>query len=111
MAKKKIQDKRLAEAKDSSSRLAVQGDLCKVLEEDAADIDWKTIIYKVPKGVMAFACRAFFGFCFFLLVFLSSCFFCRFVFLSFCLCLSHCLFPCLEQLKTVCLRLAPNRTV
>ena len=25
---------------------------------DAADIDWKTTIYSVPKGVMAFACRA-----------------------------------------------------
>ena len=31
VAKKKIQSKRLAEAKDSSSRLAVQGDLCKLL--------------------------------------------------------------------------------
>ena len=100
MAKKKIQDKRLAEAKDSSSRLAVQGDLCKVLEEDAADIDWKTIIYKVPKGVMAFACRAFFGFSFFstcvfvILFFLS---FCLFVFLSVSFSLSFSLFRTVED--------------
>ena len=58
VAQKKIKDKRLTEAKASSSKLAFQGDLCKVLEEDSADIDWKTIIYRVPKGVMSFACRA-----------------------------------------------------
>ena len=57
-AKAKIKDKFLAKAKTYSSRLEVQGDLAKLLEEEEADIDWKAMIYRVPKGVMDFACRA-----------------------------------------------------
>ena len=45
-------------AKESSSRLDVQGDLAKLLEEEASEIDWKAVIYRVLKGVRAFACRA-----------------------------------------------------
>ena len=48
----------MEKAKESSSRLDVQGDLAKLLEEEASEIDWKAVIYRVPKGVMAFACRA-----------------------------------------------------
>jgi hypothetical protein len=57
-AKAKIKEKFLEKAKMSSSRLEVQGDLAKLCEEEKSEIDWKAVIYKVPKGVMAFACRA-----------------------------------------------------
>ena len=57
-AKKKIQEKNMVKAKKDSSRLEVQGEFARLLEEEERDIDWKTTIYRVPRGVMAFACRA-----------------------------------------------------
>ena len=49
-AKAKIKEKFLEKAKISSSRLEVQGDLAKLCEEEKSEIDWKAVIWKVPKG-------------------------------------------------------------
>ena len=38
--------------------LTMQGDFVQLLNQEEADISWKSIIYGVPRGVMSFACRA-----------------------------------------------------
>ena len=44
-ANAKIKEKFLEKAKVFSSRLEVQGDLAKLLEEEQSEIDWKAVIY------------------------------------------------------------------
>ena len=57
-AKNKIKEHVLNKAKEASSKLVVQGEFARTVEEENSEIDWKSVIYQVPKGVMAFACRA-----------------------------------------------------
>ena len=44
--------------KDRVKQLVLQGDFLKLLESEQTNVTWKSIIYGVPKGVMAFAMRS-----------------------------------------------------
>ena len=44
--------------KDKVQKLVIQGDFIKLLESEQSNVTWKSIIFGVPKGVMAFAMRS-----------------------------------------------------
>ena len=43
---------------EKSRGLEVQGDLARLMEDEKKNMDWQSLIYSVPRGVMAFAARA-----------------------------------------------------
>ena len=45
-------------ASEKSRGLEVQGDLARLMEDEKRNMDWQSLIYSVPRGVMAFAARA-----------------------------------------------------
>ena len=44
--------------KEKVEHLVIQGEFVKLLESEQSNVTWKSIIYGVPKGVMAFAMRS-----------------------------------------------------
>ena len=53
-----IAEKYQERASETSSQLAVQGALASLLVEEKANMDWQSLIFAVPRGVMAFAARS-----------------------------------------------------
>ena len=47
----------LDKSNDKADNLTMQGEFAKLLAEEQNDVDWKSLIYQVPRGVMAFAAR------------------------------------------------------
>ena len=45
-------------ANEASERMEVQGDLARLLEEEKTNMDWQSLIFSVPHGVMSFAVRS-----------------------------------------------------
>ena len=45
-------------ANEASRRMEVQGDLGRLLEEEKTNMDWQSLIFSVPRGVMSFAVRS-----------------------------------------------------
>ena len=57
-AKKKVEAIFRRKSSQAVGKLGFQGDMLKFLEEEERDISWKATIFKVPRGVMAWAVRA-----------------------------------------------------
>ena len=47
----------LDKAKEKANKLELQGEFGRLLAEEENDVDWKSLIFQVPRGVMAFAAR------------------------------------------------------
>ena len=45
-------------ANEKAGRMEVQGALARLLEEEDTNMEWKSLIFSVPRGVMAWAARA-----------------------------------------------------
>ena len=58
VAKKKVTDIFMKKSDVLASRLGFQGQLLSLLAQEEEDIGWKSCIYRVPRGVMAWAVRA-----------------------------------------------------
>ena len=57
-AKKKVEDLYRQKSSAAVSKLGFQGEMLKFLEEEEQDIPWRALIYRVPRGVLAWAVRA-----------------------------------------------------
>ena len=57
-AKKKVSEIYRRRSAEAAARLGFQGQMLTLLEEEDQDISWKSLIYRVPRGVMAWAVRA-----------------------------------------------------
>ena len=57
-AKKKVSEIYKRRSAEAAAQLGFQGQLLTLLEEEDQDISWKSLIYRVPRGVMAWAVRA-----------------------------------------------------
>ena len=56
--KSMVADKYQERASETSIQLVVQGGLASLLVEEKSSMDWQSLIYAVPRGVMAFAARS-----------------------------------------------------
>ena len=57
-AKKKVDELYRRKSSVTVAKLGFQGEMLKFLDEEEKDIVWKATIFKVPRGVMAWAVRA-----------------------------------------------------
>ena len=57
-AKKKVDTIYRRKSSALVAKLGFQGEMLKFLQEEEQDVAWKSTIYKVPRGVMAWAARA-----------------------------------------------------
>ena len=58
IAKKKVTNIFKKKSEEAASRLGFQGQMLNLLAQEEEDIGWKACIYRVPRGVMAWAVRA-----------------------------------------------------
>ena len=56
--KKKVTDIFRKKAEETANKLGFQGQMLTLLAQEEEDIAWKSSIYRVPRGVMAWAVRA-----------------------------------------------------
>ena len=58
IAKKKVTEIYKKKSEEKASQLGFQGQMLSLLAQEEEDIAWKSCIYRVPRGVMAWAVRA-----------------------------------------------------
>ena len=56
--KEAVRKSYLEEAKDKANQLESQGAFARLLADEQMNISWQSLIFSVPKGVMAWAARA-----------------------------------------------------
>ena len=56
-AKDIIAHQYLDKANEKANNLELQGEFARLLAAEELDVDWKSKIFQVPRGVMAFAAR------------------------------------------------------
>ena len=57
-AKAKVSTIYKKKAQEEAGKVAFQGELLSLMAEEKTDISWQSLIYRVPRGVMAWAVRA-----------------------------------------------------
>ena len=57
-AKAKVRQLFRRKAEEEAAKVPFQGQLLSLMAEEKADISWQSLIYRVPRGVMAWAVRA-----------------------------------------------------
>ena len=57
-AKRKVDELYRRRSAEKVAKLGFQGEMLKFLEEEEQDIPWKALLYRVPKGVLAWSTRA-----------------------------------------------------
>ena len=57
-AKRKVDELYRRRSEEKVAKLGFQGEMLKFLQEEEQDIPWKALLYRVPKGVLAWATRA-----------------------------------------------------
>ena len=57
-AKRKVDELYRRRSAEKVAKLGFQGEMLKFLQEEEQDIPWKALLYRVPKGVLAWSTRA-----------------------------------------------------